>query len=115
MARRRRSYRRSYARRSYSRAPRRRSSSSRGSRAGNTIRLVLQQPGMGAGARPRAPFGTFQPTALYSPFMAPYLGMGAPWPQQGGPGIPGARMVINPVPSPDVPDGGGSHGGPATA
>lgn len=103
---RRRSYRRSYSaprrRRSYSRAPRRRSS---GSGRAQQIRLVLQQPQMRA---PRAPFGSFQPTALYSPFMAPYVGQGAPWPAQGGPGIPGARMVINPVPAP----GSGPESGP---
>lgn len=113
MARRRSSYRprRSYSRsRSSYRAPARRSRSRR-SGGGQTLRLVLQQPSM---ARPRAPFGSFQPTALfgqglYNPFMAPYMGEGAPWPQQGGPGVPGARMVINPVQAPaDVPDGGGA-------
>jgi len=98
MARRRSSYRprRSYSRRSYRAPARRRSRSS-----GQTLRLVLQQPSM---ARPRAPFGTFQPTAMYSPFMMPYLGQGAPFPQQGGPGIPGARMVINPMQAPAAND-----------
>lgn len=107
MARRRSSYRprRSYSRRSY-RAPARRSRSRSG---GQTLRLVLQQP---QAARPRAPFGTFQPTALFNPFMQPYYGMGAPDPSMGGPGIPGARMIINPTLSPantaEVPDGGGA-------
>lgn len=108
MARRRSSYRpqrRSYSRRSY-RAPARRSRSRSG---GQTLRLVLQQPQ--AMARPRAPFGTFQPTALFNPFMVPFYGTGAPGVEQGGPGVPGARMIINPVQSPanvEVPDGGGA-------
>lgn len=103
MARRRRSYRKSYSygsrgrsrRRSY--APRRRSSYG-ARRGGNTIRLQLMNP-----QAPRPPFGTFTPSAM-GPFgmlgmaqgggsMAP----GAPPVQQGGPGVPGARMIINPI------------------
>lgn len=102
MARRRRSYRKSY---SYgSRSRRRRSSSSYGRRSGGraqTIRLQFQQP-----AAPRPPFGSFSPSA-FGPFgmMGPgaafgqqFAAPGAPHPAMGGPGVPGARMVINPIP-----------------
>lgn len=116
MARRRRSYRRSYApRRSYSAPRRRRSYRSGGGGRGQALRIVLQQPGgMGMGAQ-RPPFGTFQPTAMFNPFMMPYYGQGAPMPAQGGPGIPGARMVINPMGVPgDIPEDGPATPAPPT-
>lgn len=102
MARRRRSSyrptrRRSYssARRSYSSRGRARSSSRRRG-VGQTLRLVLQQP-----QQPRSPYGSFTPTSMFGAGLLPpgfqspgYVGQGAPHPAQGGPGVPGARMVI---------------------
>lgn len=119
--------RRSYSRprRSYS-GSRRRTSRSYGRRggAGQTLRLVLQQPG----ARPaRPPFGSFMPQspemirALFAQgmFQPNAMAASAPGPGQGfAGGPPGARMVLNPafrtppgyklVPENEV-DGGGAE------
>lgn len=93
------SRRRSYSsgRRYSSRGRATRRSSSRRSPS-QTLRLVLQQPGAGP---TRPPFGTFAPTALAGlfgqgdPGPQSFTAAGAPHWTMGGPGVPGARMVIN--------------------
>jgi hypothetical protein len=119
---RRRSY-SSRSKRSYSKSSYRKPTRSYGSRSkrrssgGQTIRLMLQQP---AAPQMRPPFGSFMPSAMFSPFAMGMFGGGMPQgaPQgafqgqqhapggyifgsapsvaQGGPGIAGARMVIHP-------------------
>jgi hypothetical protein len=106
-----RSSRRSYApKKRYSSSRKRASGGRRRSSGGQTLRLVLQNPGMQA--QPRPAFGTFMPSFMQSYLQNAGMGHfpggmpgsesvtlpGAPGTAQGGPGIPGARMVINRMP-----------------
>jgi hypothetical protein len=112
-----RSSRRSYApKRRYSSSSSKRSRSGYSKRrsggSGQTLRLVLQNPGMQT--TPRPAFGSFMPSFMQSYFQNAGMAApgqfppggamesitlpGAPGTAQGGPGIPGARMVINRLP-----------------